>query len=90
MFVHSISNYSPTRVSIMAGSLSLSAPEESRSSGRPLKSGPNLPAAAQNAPPPASTFAARYVAPQVRTLAGDGAALRKPAPQSGANEWKEF
>ncbi len=40
--------------------------------------------------PPAAAFAARHGAPQVRTSARDGAALRKPAPQSGADEWEEF
>ena len=40
--------------------------------------------------PPAAAFAARHGAPQVRTSGRDGAALRKPAPQSGADEWEEF
>ncbi|MFD3264117.1 methyl-accepting chemotaxis protein [Phenylobacterium ferrooxidans] len=40
--------------------------------------------------PPVAAFAARHGAPQVRTSARDGAALRKPAPQSGADEWEEF
>ncbi|CAN5855126.1 globin-coupled sensor protein [soil metagenome] len=52
------------------------------------------PAIARNATsarrPPAAAFAARHGGPQVRTSARDGAALRKPAPQSGADEWEEF
>ncbi|MBP9753476.1 MAG: globin-coupled sensor protein [Phenylobacterium sp.] len=40
--------------------------------------------------PPSAVFAAPHGAPQLRTSARDGAALRKPAPKSGADEWEEF